>query len=174
VTGAEPSERTADPEAYRLRIWGLVERETSLTLGHVKALPTVESDAPLQCVVGWEDRAQWRGVPVQQLLALASPRPEATHVVFRDDRTFSSSLSMEYIRSGKPLLAYELNGEELPSVHGWPLRLVAPDKWGYKWVKWVAEIELTDRGYEGTYEGMGFSLDGDLDKPRTEAEKRGL
>lgn len=51
--------------------------------------------------------------------------------------------------------------------------MVAPGKWGYKWVKWVTEIEVQDRGYEGTYEKAGFSLNGNMDEPKTEAGKRG-
>jgi DMSO/TMAO reductase YedYZ molybdopterin-dependent catalytic subunit len=174
VTGSTPSERIADAEGYRLRVWGKVEREMSLTLDEVRALPAVEIEAPLNCVVGWTDKGLWRGVPLRDLIQLARPTAEGTHVLFGDDGDFSSSLSLEYVLAGKPILAYELNGQELPRIHGWPLRVVAPDKWGYKWVKWVTEIEITDRGYEGNYERMGFSLDGDADGPRTEAERRGL
>jgi DMSO/TMAO reductase YedYZ molybdopterin-dependent catalytic subunit len=172
VTGPGAADRIADAEAYRLRVWGKVERELSLTLDDVKALPAVETDAPLACVVGWEDHALWRGVPIRDLVALAGPQEDGRYLTFRDDKTFSSSLSMEYVLAGRPLLAYEVNGRDLPRIHGWPLRVVAPGKWGYKWVKWVTEIEVTDRGYEGSYERMGFSLDGDADGPKLEAEKR--
>ncbi len=172
VTGPGAADRIADPEAYRLRLWGKVEKELSLTLDEVKALPSVETDAPLACVVGWEDHALWRGVPVRDVVALAGPQEDGRYLTFRDDETFSSSLSMEYVLTGRPLLAYEVNGRELPRIHGWPLRVVAPGKWGYKWVKWVTEIEVTDRGYEGSYERMGFSLDGDADGPKLEAERR--
>ena len=170
-TGPDPSGRIADAEAYRLRVWGLVDEELSLTLDDVKSLPAVVRDEPLACVVGWADYRQWRGAALRDVLALAGPRGQ--FVTIHDDRDFAASLEMDYALGGRPILAWEAGGDTLPRTHGWPLRVVAPGKWGYKWVKWVTEIEVHDRGYEGTYEENGFSLDGDLSKPRTEAEKRG-
>ena len=65
---------------------------------------------------------------------------------------------MAYIQSGKPILAYQVNGQDLPREHGWPLRVVAPEKWGYKWVKWVTQIEVTDRQIdELVYELYGLT-----------------
>jgi DMSO/TMAO reductase YedYZ molybdopterin-dependent catalytic subunit len=75
------------------------------------------------------------------------------------------------VNSGRPLLAWEVNGKPLPRRHGWPLRIVAPGKYGFKWVKWVTEIEVHDRGHEGTYEDQGFALDGDRDGPKIQADK---
>ena len=171
TTGPDPADRIADLEAYRLRVWGEVGQELSLTLDEVRSLPAVMRDEPLACVLGWADYRQWRGVALRDVLALAEPR--GRFVTIRDDRNYAASLEMEYVLSGRPILAWEAGGATLPREHGWPLRVVAPDKWGYKWVKWVTEIEVHDRGHEGTYEESGFSLDGDLSKPRTEAEKRG-
>jgi DMSO/TMAO reductase YedYZ molybdopterin-dependent catalytic subunit len=171
LTGPAPYERIADTESYRLEVGGLVGRELSLSLDEIKAMPAVQTDAPLDCVVGWTDHAVWRGVPVRDVIAPARPDPEGGFVVFRDDRDYSATLSMDYVLGGEPILAWEVNGRPLPREHGWPLRVVAPGKYGYKWVKWVTEIEVSDRGYEGTYEESGFSLDGDADGPRTEWER---
>lgn len=171
VTPSDAAERVIDPATYRLRVWGLVNEELSLSLDDVKSLPSVARDEPLACVVGWTDYRLWRGATLCDVLELAGPR--GMYVTIRDDQGFSATLDMEYILSGRPILAWEAGGEELPREHGWPLRVVAPDRWGFKWVKWVSEIEVQDRGYEGTYESHGFSLDGDVAKPRTEAEKRG-
>jgi DMSO/TMAO reductase YedYZ molybdopterin-dependent catalytic subunit len=170
-TGPDPSGRISDAETYRLRVWGLVDEELSLTLDDVKSLPAVVRDEPLACVLGWTDYRRWRGPTLRDVVALAGPR--GSFVTIRDDRDFSASLDTDYVLSGRPILAWEAGGEPLPRAHGWPLRIVAPDRWGYKWVKWVTEIEVHDRGHEGTYEEKGFSLDGDLSQPRTEAEKRG-
>jgi DMSO/TMAO reductase YedYZ molybdopterin-dependent catalytic subunit len=171
TTGSNRADRFADASAYRLHIEGLVGRPLTLTLDQITSMPATETDAPLSCVVGWTDHAVWRGVPIRDVLATADPDPRAGYVVFRDNIDFSATLSMDYIETGKPLLAWQVNGEPLPREHGWPLRVVAPGKWGYKWVKWVTQVELTDRGYEGTYEESGFSLDGDLDEPKLQAEK---
>ncbi len=172
ITGSEPNNRISDGKSYRLRVWGKVKTELSLTLDEIKAMPSVERGNPLDCVVGWTDKATWKGVLISDVLGKAGVEPDGKFVVFRDDKDYSSTLSMDYVNSGKPILAYEVNGGPLPREHGWPLRVVAPEKWGYKWVKWVTEIEVTNRGYEGTYEDAGYSLDGDLNGPKLEADKK--
>jgi DMSO/TMAO reductase YedYZ molybdopterin-dependent catalytic subunit len=170
-TGFEPDKRISDLEAWRLRVWGEVDEELSLTYQQLKSLGMSDTDAPLHCVLGFTDYRDWRGVAIADVLDLAGPRGD--YVTIRDDRDFSASLSLDYVNTGKPILAWEANGEPLPREHGWPMRVVAPGKYGYKWVKWVTEIEVHSRGYEGSYEEAGFSLDGDADGPRTEAERRG-
>ena len=172
VTGADASSRMSDPAAYRLRVWGKVKKELSLSLQDIKAMPAARTDAPLECVVEWTDRALWEGVPIRDVVRMAEPEASAKFLVFRDDRDFYSSLSMDYVQTGRPLLAWKVNGADLPRDQGWPIRVAAPGKWGYKWVKWVTQIEVTDRGYEGSYESSGFSLDGDADKPRTQQERQ--
>jgi DMSO/TMAO reductase YedYZ molybdopterin-dependent catalytic subunit len=171
ITGFDPYNRISDEKAYRLRVWGKVKNELSLSLAEIKAMPSLERGNPLDCVVGWTDEAKWRGVLIRDILDEAGLEGDGKFVVFRDDKNYSSTLSVDYINTGKPILAYEVDGEPLPREHGWPLRVVAPDKWGYKWVKWVTEMEVTDRGYEGTYESQGFSLNGNLDEPKLEADK---
>jgi DMSO/TMAO reductase YedYZ molybdopterin-dependent catalytic subunit len=171
VTGYEPDKRISDLDAWRLRVWGEVDKELSLTYGELKAMGMSDTDAPLNCVLGFTDYRDWRGVPIADVLERAGPR--GTFITVRDDRDFSASLSLDYVNTRKPILAWEANGEPLPREHGWPIRVVAPGKYGYKWVKWVTGIEVHSRGYEGTYESSGFSLDGDADGPKTEAERRG-
>ncbi len=172
-TGFEPEDRIADLSTYRLRVYGKVAEEVSLTYDEVRALPARETDDDVICVLGKKGHVLWRGARIADVIAKARPDPDAKTLVFHDDRDFSASLSLDYVRSGKPLLAWGANGQDLPRVHGWPLRVVAPGKWGYKWVKWVTSIEVTDRGYEGNYESNGFSLNGNRDEPPTEAEKHG-
>ncbi len=169
LTGSEPSERISDEESYRLRIWGSVGNERSLTLAEVKSMPSVQVQEPLECVLGFVDLRPWRGVPLRDLLRPAEPK--GAFITVRDDREFSASLEMDYVMSGEPILAWGIGDEPLPREHGWPLRVVAPGKYGYKWVKWVTEIEVHDRGHEGSYEEAGFSLDGTRGEGRTEWEK---
>ncbi len=171
TTGSDPDLRISDLSTYRLRIYGKVGKEVSLTYEEVKVLPAHETDDPVICVLGKRGHVLWRGARIADVVSLAQPEPGVKTLVFHDDRDFSASLSMDYVQSGKPLLAWGANGQTLPREHGWPLRVVAPGKWGYKWVKWVTAIELTDRGYEGNYERMGFSLNGNRNEPPTEVEK---
>jgi hypothetical protein len=69
---------------------------------------------------------------------------------------------MEDVSEDDVLLAYMMNGETLPEEHGFPLRLVAPDKAGYKWVKWVVRMEVVDYDYKGYWESRGWDDDADL------------
>jgi len=172
ITGAQPYNRFNSIEDYRLRIYGLVDREMNLSYNEITALQGKTVQDPLSCILGWTDKAEWYGPPISAIIRKANPKPEGTFVVFSDNKNYSSSLSMEYIMSEKPILACMVNNETLPPEHGWPFRVVAPGKWGYKWMKWVTEIEITNRGYEGTYEKRGFSLNGDVTEPLMERDKK--
>jgi len=77
---------------------------------------------------------------------------------------YTSSLPIDYLVDNDILMAYKMNGLPLSPERGAPFQLVAESKWGYKWVKWITEIELSDDvGYEGYWESRGFSNSGDLD-----------
>jgi DMSO/TMAO reductase YedYZ molybdopterin-dependent catalytic subunit len=107
---------------------GAVRQELRLSIQDIKSLPKAKTDAPLHCVVGWTDLALWRGTRVRDVIAIADPTQDAKSVTFRDDRGYEACLSLDYVQSGEPILAYEVNGEPLPREHGWPVRLVAPGK----------------------------------------------
>ena len=166
VTGYEPDKRISDLGTYRLRIYGKVGKEVSLTLDDVKALPAHDVEALASACWAKTGNVRWRGARHRRRhregpARLRTPDSWCSTTT----ATSAPASSMDYVRSGKPLLAWGANGQDLPREQGWPLRVVAPGKWGYKWVKWVTAIELTDRGYEGTYEGKGFSLNGDRNGP---------
>lgn len=105
----------------------------------------------------------WEGVLVKDLVEEAKASPEANTVIFHAHDGYTTSLPLDYIRSQGILLAYKMNGLELPPERGAPFQLVAESKWGYKWIKWVTRIELSDDpNYEGYWESRGYSNDGDL------------
>ena len=109
-TGPDPDLRISDLSTYRLRIYGKVGKEVSLTYDEVKALPAQETDDPVICVLGKKGHVLWRGARIADVVAKAQPEPGVTTLVFHDDRDFSASLSMDYVRTGKPLLAWGANG----------------------------------------------------------------
>jgi DMSO/TMAO reductase YedYZ molybdopterin-dependent catalytic subunit len=106
---------------------------------------------------GYEGTGEWTGVPLSYLLEQAGYSQNTLSVVFYAADEYSSSISLEKALLEDTILAYKMNGVTLPAEHGYPVRLVAPHKVGYKWVKWIVKIELVDYVYEGYWESRGYS-----------------
>ncbi|MGD2250995.1 MAG: molybdopterin-dependent oxidoreductase [Candidatus Methanofastidiosia archaeon] len=152
-----------DIEHWRLKVTGLVDEELVLTYEDIVSFPAVTQVTYLYCMPGYEGTGQWTGVPVKYILEKAGYSPDTVSVVFYAGDDYTSSLSLEKALQEDTILAYKMNGVTLPRDHGYPLRLVVPDKVGYKWVKWVVKIELLDYEYEGYWESRGFDNMGDLE-----------
>ncbi len=146
-----------DPADFRLKVKGLVERPQSLTLQELQRLPAVERYVQLPCVEGWTEAGVWKGPRLSTVLEAAGVKKGATTVIFRSPGGYSTSLTLKDVGQTDPLLAYGVNGGNLPEAQGYPLRLVAPDRLGYKWIKWVTEIELVSGDYRGYWESRGYS-----------------
>jgi DMSO/TMAO reductase YedYZ molybdopterin-dependent catalytic subunit len=157
-------------ESYRLKVGGLVRVPRSYSyaqlLGEFQAHKKV---VKLHCVEGWSVKVLWEGFPVRELLERASPLEGAKVAIFRAQDGYSTSFPLEYLMKQDILLAYRMNGEPLLKERGFPLQLVAEGKWGYKWIKWVREIEISDDvNYRGYWETRGYSNSGDLDESPAE------
>ncbi len=150
-----------DTSNWRLELSGLVENPVNLTYDNISSLPSKSITAKLKCVEGPSGTAVWKGVPLRTLLDQAILKPGAKEVIFYAADGYSSSLTLTEIDSDV-LLAYEMNGETLPADHGYPLRLVAPGKAGYKWVKWITRVEVVDYDYKGYWESRGWSDSADM------------
>ena len=148
-----------DADKWQLTIEGQVENEASYSYAELKELPSEEIIAELQCVEGYSGTAEWRGVPLRDLLEKAKLSPEAEEIVFRCADDFSTSLTLEEALEDGVILAYEMNGETLPRDQGYPLRLVAPNQMGYKWAMWIVNIYVVDYDYEGYWETRGWNDD---------------
>ena len=91
----------------------------------------------------------------------------AVTVIFYAADGYSSSLTLDFVRDNDILLAYKMNDITLPVDRGFPFEVLAESKWGYKWVRWVTEIQLTSNAdYKGYWESLGYNNDGDLDGPK--------
>ena len=154
-----------DPEAYRLSVTGLVGNPRDYTYGEVlEEFEASEKVATIHCVEGWSVKILWEGVKVMDLLEEAGALETANTVIFHAHDGYTSSLPIDFIASNNIMMAYEMNGVPLPPERGFPFQLVAEDKWGYKWVKWITQIEVSeDEGYRGYWESRGYSNDADLD-----------
>jgi DMSO/TMAO reductase YedYZ molybdopterin-dependent catalytic subunit len=128
-----------DPETWRLRITGAVVRAVELTLPELAALD--ERAAVLDCTGGWYVERRWQGVRLGALLDRAGSVAGARSVVVRSATGYTRRFPLGEARG--MLLATGANGQRLAHGHGAPLRLVAPGRRGYEWVKWVTVIEVS-------------------------------
>lgn len=152
-----------DLETYRLEVTGLVERPLTLTYDQVLEEEHIQRMVRLICVEGWTANILWEGIRLTDLLDQAGPTDKAQIAIFHCADGYTTSLPLETIRERDLLLAFSSNGIDLPSALGAPFILVAEDKLGYKWARWIEKIELSDDAeYRGYWESRGFPNDTDI------------
>lgn len=142
AVGARVVEAARDP-GWRLVVEGRVPERLSLSLDDLRALPQHEAVLPIACVEGWSSTGRWGGVPVRDLLAMAGARPGAkvrVESLQRRGAYRSSVLEGSQAADGDTLLALDLFGEPLHIDHGFPVRLIAPNRPGVMQTKWVARL----------------------------------
>jgi DMSO/TMAO reductase YedYZ molybdopterin-dependent catalytic subunit len=157
---------------YRLQVDGLVQRPQSLSLAQIKAMKTRSQITRHDCVEGWSAIGKWQGVPLGQILDQAGLKPGARYVIFHcaDNLGETADASGLYYESidlldayhPQTILAYGMNGKDLPVAHGAPLRLRVERQLGYKQAKYVMRIEVADAyshvvgGKGGFWEDRGY------------------
>ena len=152
---------TFDPASWRLRIDGLVENPQELTYDELLALPRARQISDFHCVTGWSVAdVHWQGVRFADLLEPAGPLPEARALNFISaEEPYADSLELEQALLDDVMLAHSMDGLPLTRPHGAPARLVIPEMYGYKGVKWVNRIELTANYVPGYWERRGYDSD---------------
>ena len=152
---------TFDPATWRLRVSGLVEQPLELGYDELRALPQASQVSVFHCVTGWTvNGVHWRGVRFKDLLAKARPLPGAHALQFVSaEQPYIDYLTLDQALLPDAMLAWEMDGKPLSREHGAPVRVVIPDMYGYKNVKWVAEINLVSRAGSGYWENLGYDRD---------------
>jgi DMSO/TMAO reductase YedYZ molybdopterin-dependent catalytic subunit len=150
----------AAPKDYRLRVDGMVEEPTSFTVDQLEAMPAVELDRTFQCVTGWSVAdVHWVGVRLTDLAIRLRPKPDATVFHFTSfDGVYTESLTWTQAEQTGAIVAYRMLGAPLTRGHGGPVRLYVPDMFGYKSIKWLSGITLTDRVELGYWERNGYPV----------------
>ena len=153
-----------DLDNYRLKVTGLVANPGEYTVDEVIAgFQSYRKVVKLHCVEGWSVTILWEGLMVEDLVERAQALPEANTVIFHAYDGYTTSLPLDYIVDQDILMAHKMNDVVLPPQRGAPFQLVAESKLGYKWIKWITEIELSDDAdYRGYWERRGYSNDADL------------
>ncbi|MHC1757349.1 MAG: molybdopterin-dependent oxidoreductase [Methanosarcina sp.] len=157
-----------DRESYRLQVDGLVENPRNFTYDEITGLPQTSKVIELNCVEGWSFNAKWTGVRIAEIFEEAEAMENATTVIFYSADGYSTSLDKDYLLENDIILAYRLNDVTLPPERGFPLQLVAEDKYGYKWAKWIVRIELSNSPYRGYWEERGYNNIADVGGPAFE------
>jgi sulfite dehydrogenase (cytochrome) subunit A len=172
-----------DPDKFTLEIKGKVDRPLKLSLKEIKKLKAVELVAVNQCagnsrgffeprVAGgqWANgamgNARWRGVPLKTVLDMAGVREGARQVTFNgmdgpvSDKTpdFVKALDIDHARDGEVMLAYGMNGDDLPVLNGFPLRLMVPGYYATYWVKHLNEITVIDGVFDGFWMKSAYRI----------------
>ena len=132
-------------EQWRLEITGAVQNPLKLTYAQLIEMPSIERKVLLICPGIFTNHGRWKGISVNNLQKMAKTKPGVTHVSFRGPagrRAKRERFKIEEIASDKIFLAYEVNGNVLPTKHGFPLRVVAEDHYGDEWIKYVHKIEF--------------------------------
>jgi DMSO/TMAO reductase YedYZ molybdopterin-dependent catalytic subunit len=130
---------------WRVVVNGLVERPTTLSLADIKSYPSQRQITQLACEEGWSYIAEWIGVPLVQILNAVGMKPQAKYVIYDSmGKGWTDSIDMADALHPQTILAYGMNGGELPVGFGGPLRMRVPRQLGYKSVKFINRITVTD------------------------------
>ena len=146
--------RVPDPALWELQIGGLVEETVTLKVGDLDRFPRVQQNSRLKCVQCWSGRVNWEGFRAQALLALVRPKTGADWVKVECADKYYDFVKIEDLFHPRTLFAIGMQGEALTPEHGSPLRLVMPQKYGYKSSKLITSLTLVEDG------GRGLVADG--------------
>jgi DMSO/TMAO reductase YedYZ molybdopterin-dependent catalytic subunit len=147
-----------DPATWRLKIGGLVEKPLSLTYDELRALPHVQQVSTFHCVTGWTvQNVHWGGVRLDDVLGPARPRASGRALRFVSmEVPYVDYLTVPQASLRDVMLAYEMDGKPLAREHGAPVRLVIPEMYGYKNVKWLQAIDVVPEAVNGYWEDLGY------------------
>lgn len=143
---------------YRLTLSGLVNRTMRYTYDDIISnFSSNQQVATMLCVEGWSITMLWQGVPIKDLLQDAGASPNATTIIFSAPDGYTTELPISYIIQNNLILAYKVNNVTLTPQVGWPFMLIAQNQYGYKWIKWVTELQVSnDTSYLGYWESRGY------------------
>ena len=148
-------------QTWKIRIFGLVEREITLDWQQFTDLDWVTITADFHCVTQWSSLDNtWEGVQVADLVSLAGAKPEANFIMAHCFGGYTTNLPLDLVLE-EGLVVHRQNGEELGLDHGWPTRLIVPSRYAWKSAKWVNGIELMAADAPGFWEQRGYNNNAD-------------
>lgn len=150
-------------ETFRLKVDGLVDASFSLSFGEIQELPATSTDTMIMyCVEGWEVWGIWKGVLIKDLFDKAGVQNGGEFVLFASPDGYQTAMPISYLVKYNAMLAYQVNNSPLQKHDGFPLRLIAFGKFGYKWAKWINKLTVIEKSQLGYWERYGYSDQGDV------------
>jgi DMSO/TMAO reductase YedYZ molybdopterin-dependent catalytic subunit len=151
---------------YRLQVTGLVQNPTNYTYDQlIGPFQSYKKIITLNCVEGWSVKILWEGIQLKDILNETQLLPTANTIILTAADGYTTSFPLDYIINQSIMLAYKMNNVTIPPERGYPFQLAAEGKWGYKWIKWVTDIQITnDPNYRGYWESRGYSNSGNLNQ----------
>ena len=147
---------------WRLRVFGLVEKELDLDWAAYKALPQITDISDFHCVTRWSQLdMDWQGVRVRDVLALAMPLANAKYATMHGYDGYTTNLPLEALLDDDVLIAHSVLGQTLTKDHGGPVRMVVPKRYAWKGAKWLKAIELHEHDRRGFWEVRGYHNEAD-------------
>lgn len=153
-------------ENYTLKITGLINKQKNYSYDNIlENFEKYEKIITLFCVEGWSAKILWEGILIKDILEEVEPKSDAKIIIFHAYDGYTTSLPIDYIEEKNIIIAYKMNNVTLPPERGFPFQLVAESKWGYKWIKWITEIEISENEYyKGYWESRGYSNNANLNE----------
>jgi DMSO/TMAO reductase YedYZ molybdopterin-dependent catalytic subunit len=151
-----------DPATWTFTVEGHVEHPTTWTWDEMHALPQSTYAGDIHCVTTWSKLGmEFEGVSIDTLLAVARPRPDASHVVAFSSTGYTTNLPLADVSDGKAWVAFRADGSLLARDHGGPARLLVPHLYFWKSAKWVSGLRILDHDEPGFWERNGYHDRGD-------------
>jgi DMSO/TMAO reductase YedYZ molybdopterin-dependent catalytic subunit len=149
---------------YRLTVNGLVSNPKEYTYDQVvNGFQSYDKIVTIYCVEGWNAKIHWQGVLVRDLLTQSGVDTNAKVVIFHAADGYTTAMPISYFYDHDIIMAHKMNDLAIPPEKGFPFQLVAESKYGYKWIKWINQIELSDNAnYLGYWESRGYSNGADV------------
>ncbi|CAG4929742.1 sulfoxide reductase catalytic subunit YedY precursor [Acidithrix ferrooxidans] len=152
---------TTNNSSFRLEVRGQVANNLTLSLENLAIMHTPDLVATFHCVTGWSvPNQRFGGVTLSKVIEMAQPASSAKYVNFRSfDGVYTESLPLNQAMSNGTMLVTHLDGVPLPLEHGGPLRLFVNKSYGYKSIKWLKDVELSNSPITGYWENYGYPAD---------------
>jgi DMSO/TMAO reductase YedYZ molybdopterin-dependent catalytic subunit len=151
-----------DLETWTLRVFGEVDRDVTLSYADIMAMPQTTITCDIHCVTRWSRfDNRFTGVRFRDFLAAAGVTPQGRYVMLHGDYGYTANVALTDLDRDDVLLAHSFDGAPLTDKHGWPLRLIVPQLYFWKSVKWLRGIEFMNENKPGFWEQNGFHLNGD-------------
>jgi DMSO/TMAO reductase YedYZ molybdopterin-dependent catalytic subunit len=162
VVTQNPLDPATNISLWRLELTGLIQQSGTYTYDEVLHLPSTERAITLECIANaigdhLISTAVWKGISLRSLLDLhGGAQPTASYIVFHGVDGYTVSLPLKEVLAVDPLLAYQMNGVDVPARHGYPMRVLIPGRFGEENPKWLTRIELADHFVGGLYSDQGW------------------